>query len=250
MVNEDYIDEDPFVHKYEGLPVESLNLFILMGGLLEGMIDVNVPEHFKKKVWDSDEIARRARFCKFTLANMKGENTGDTLVFNKDQTAIIKVEIFMQMLDKITRLELSGSKLDSLKVNMLKNYPMHDPSDVIFEDMDLTTTDINILDSQLEDDSFYLELVATDDNIVLECISLTIKTKKLGGGGDVNMDGNHIYIDGDRSNTLPIFTANEFEKLFNKYVKRDLNTIEEANTYIEDPNTPKGAIVLLPKEAL
>jgi len=249
MVNVNYIDEDPFIQKYEGLPVESLNLFIMMGGLLEGTIDVNAPEDFRKKGWDREETPQRARFCKFTLANMSGTNNTSTLKFNSGQKAVIKVEIFMQMLDKVEKLNIKGTGLNGLTVNLLKKYPVNSNNDKLIENLDLNNSLVNIMDSQLVDDTFYIELVANGDNVIIENINMMIKTKKLAGDGNLNINGNQIYIDGDRSNTLPIYTKNEFEKLFNKYVKRDLNTVEEATNYLKDQNTPTGAIVLLPKNA-
>lgn len=248
-MNENYIDEDPFIHKGEGVPGESLNNFIMLGGLLEGTIDVRVPEDFRDKSWSINETPKRARFCKFTLANMQGINNSTNLKFRNGQSAIIKVEIFMQMLNLINRLNINGEGLENLAVNVLKKYPVTTNNDIILENLDLNNPRVNILDSQLEDDTFYLQIIANADNIIIENISLMIKTKKLAGDGEINIDGNQIYIDGDRSNTLPIFTKNEFENLFNRFVKRDLNTIEEAEEYLSDPDTPAGAIVLLPKDA-
>jgi len=249
MVNVNYIKEDPFLQKYEGLPVESLNLFIMMGGLLEGTIDVNVSEHFRKSGWDREETPQRARFCKFTLTNMSGTNNGSTLNFDSGQKAVIKVEIFMQMLDKVEKLNIEGSGLAGLTVNVLKRYPVNSNDDNLIENLDLNNSLVNIMDSQLLDDTFYLELVANEDNVIIENINMMIKTKKLAGDGNLNINGNQIYIDGDRNNTLPIYTKNEFAKLFKMYMKRDLNTVPEANNYLNDPNTPEGAIVLLPKNA-
>jgi hypothetical protein len=249
-MNKNYINGNPFIMKEEGLPVESVNLFIMMGGLLEGTIDVNVPEHFQDGVWFFDEVPQKARFCKFALANMSGENNNNSLKFNTDQGALIQVQIFMQLLDRIETLEIEGVGLEDLNVNVLKKYPATNQDDVIINDLDLNEPFVNILDSQLEHDTFYLELYANADNITLENIKLTIKTKKLAGTGELSIDGNLIYIDGDRHNTLPIYTQNEFQDMFEKYVKRDLETVQEATDYLEDPETPDGAIVLLPKNAL
>ncbi|MDR3062558.1 MAG: hypothetical protein LBU40_00275 [Methanobrevibacter sp.] len=247
-MNKDYIDEDPFIHKGEGVPAESLNNFILLGGLLEGSINVTVPEHFINKIWSIDETPQRARFCKFTLSNMTGTNNKSNLTFNNSQHAIIKVEIFMQMLDVIKKLKLVGTNLGSLTINILKKYPTASDADFIKKNFNFNT-DLNLFDNQLQNDVFYIELIAKTNNITIQNLSLTIKTKKLSGDPDLSINGNQIYINDDRSNTLPIYTKNEFQDLFDKYVKRDLETVEEATAYLEASETPDGAIVLLPKEA-
>ena len=92
MVNNDYVDEDPFVLKGEGLPVESINNFLMMGGILEGEIDIKVPDRFSNQIWSNVEAQQKARFCKFTLQNMSGTNNGGTLTFTQGQSCIIKAE--------------------------------------------------------------------------------------------------------------------------------------------------------------
>lgn len=180
MANENYKDEDPFLMLGEGVPVESLNLFVLMGGLLDGWVDISIPGKLHEGIWNSDETPQKAYFCKFTLQNMTGTNNGTSLVFNTGQGCIIKSEIFLQMLDQVEKLQFQGTGLANLQVNVLKNYPSGGPEDVIIEDLDFSDPIVEILDSQMKDDSFYLELVATD-NITLNNIILTIKTKKLPG---------------------------------------------------------------------
>jgi hypothetical protein len=250
-MNENYIKDDPFTHKPHGIQVESLNLFIMMGGLLEGTIDVSVPGQFrKKKSWDNNETPQEVRFCKFILSNMSGTNRGDTLHFNRGQKAVIKVEHYMQLLDRITDLKISGSGLSGLTVNVLRKYPATTNNDILIENLDLNNPKVDIRHDQIEHDTFYLELVANNDNVVVESLYLMFKTKKLAGDGRLSINGDQVYVGGDRSNTLPIYTANEFYKLFNLYVKRDLNTVAEAEAYLNNPSTPDGAIVLLPKEAL
>ena len=106
MTNNDYVDEDPFVLGAEGLPVESINNFLMMGGLLEGEIDIAVPDQFISKAWSNVETPQKARFCKFTLQNMSGINNGETLQFNTGQGCIIKSEIFIQMLDQVEKLTI------------------------------------------------------------------------------------------------------------------------------------------------
>jgi hypothetical protein len=84
------------------------------------------------------------------------------------------------MLDQVEKLQFQGTGLTNLQVNVLKNYPSGGSEDVIIENLDLSDPVVEILDSQMRDDSFYLELVATG-NITLNNIILTIKTKKLPG---------------------------------------------------------------------
>ena len=180
MVNENYKDEDPFVMLGEGITAESLNLFVLMGGLLDGWVDISIPSKLHYGAWNSDETPQKAYFCKFTLQNMTGTNNGTSLVFNTGQGCIIKSEIFLQMLDQVEKLQFQGTGLANLQVNVLKNYPSGGPEDVIIEDLNFSDPVVEILDSQMKDDSFYLELVATG-NITLNNIILTIKTKKLPG---------------------------------------------------------------------
>lgn len=79
---------------------------------------------------------------------------------------------------------------------------------------------------------------------------MMLKTKKLAGDGRLSIAGDQIYIGEDRNNTLPIYTKNEFLRLMNLLIKRDLNTVQEAEAYLNNPNTIDGSIVLLPKEAL
>lgn len=155
-VNENYVDEDPFHHKGEGSLVESLNQFIMMGGLLEGTIDVTVPSQFRgKKSWDTYETPQKARFCKFILSNMSGTNNGSSLKFNSGQKALIKVEIYIQILDKITDLQIKGSNLNGLSVRVLRKYPATS-NDIIIPNLNLNNSKVDIKDNQLEYDTFTL----------------------------------------------------------------------------------------------
>ncbi|UTB32027.1 MAG: hypothetical protein NKF70_11060 [Methanobacterium sp. ERen5] len=187
MTNEDYVDEDPFVLGAEGLPVESINNFLLMGGLLEGKMDIKVPERFKSQAWDNLETPQKARFCKFTLQNMSGTNNGGTLQFANGQGCIIKSEIFMQMLDQISQLKITGTGLTNLTMNVLNKYPVTSADDIILQNIDLTDPAITILDSDMEKDSFYLELVASG-SVTVQNITLTVQTKKMDGIGDFGIN--------------------------------------------------------------
>lgn len=180
MTNEDYVDGDPFVMKGEGLPVESINNFLMMGGLLEGEIDIKVPNQFSNQAWSNLETPQKARFCKFTLQNMTGTNNGGTLSFTSGQSCIIKAEIFIQMLDQIDKLQIEGT--GSGTVNILKNYPVVTADDILIQN--LSDPLINLLHEDLIDDSFYIELVGGTGTTTLESITLTIKTKKMDGIGD------------------------------------------------------------------
>jgi len=188
MVNNDYVDEDPFVLKGEGLPVESINNFLLMGGLLEGEIDIKVPDRFSNQIWSNVEAQQKARFCKFTLQNMSGINSGGTLQFNNGQGCIIKSEIFIQMLDQVEKLQFDGTTLEGLTVNVLKNYPVVTADDILIQNLDLSEPVVNLLHSNLINDSFYFELISDRDDVILESITLTVKTKKLDGIGDFGIN--------------------------------------------------------------
>jgi len=187
MVNSDYVDGDPFVLKGEGLPVESINNFLMMGGLLEGEIDIKIPDLFSDKTWSNLETPQKARFCKFTLQNMTGTNNGGTLTFNSGQGCIIKTEIFIQMLDQIEKLQIEGTGSPGT-VNILKNYPVVTADDIILQDVDLSEPLINLLNTDLLNDSIYIELIAGTDTATIESITLTIKTKKLDGIGDFGIN--------------------------------------------------------------
>lgn len=213
MANEDYRSGDPFVMKGEGLPVESLNNFILTGGLFLGHGGVEVPEHFKNGVWNSQETPQKARFCKFTLQNMTGTNNGQTLQFNTGEGCVIKAEIFLQMLEKVEKIQFNGTGLEGLQVNVLKNYPSGAGGDVIIEYLDLNNPSVNILASQLENDSFYLELIAEASNITVESIGLTVKTSRFGEGEDIGLSTDHVVND---STVVGVDATDAFNELKSK----------------------------------
>jgi hypothetical protein len=164
MVNPDYVDGNPFVLKGEGLPVESINNFILLGGSLEGSVDVVAPSNFNNEEWSNQETPQKALFCNFTLQNMSGTNNNTSLNFNNGQGCIIKSEIFLQLLDKVSKIEFQGTGLAGLTVNVLKNYPAVNPEDTILSNININGGEIALLDSLMDNSSFYLQLIATANN--------------------------------------------------------------------------------------
>lgn len=114
---------------------------------------------------------------------MSGTNNGGTLTFNPGQCCIIKTEIFIQMLDQVEKLQIGGTG-SAGTVNILKNYPVVTADDIIIQNLDLEDPLINLMDSDLLNDSFYIELIDGTGSTTLESITLTFKTKKLDCIGD------------------------------------------------------------------
>jgi microcystin-dependent protein len=187
MVNEDYVDGDPFVMKGEGLPVESINNFLMIAGLLESEMDIKLPDRFETQIWSALETPQKARFCKFTLQNMSGTNNGGTLTFANGQGCIIKSEIFMQLLNQVSQLKILGTGLTNLTVNILRNYPMVTANDIILQNVDLTNYEIDVSHEDMIEDTFYLELVASG-SVTVQNITFTIQTKKMDGIGDFGIN--------------------------------------------------------------
>ena len=209
MVNPDYVDGNPFVLKGEGLPVESINNFILLGGSLEGSVDVVAPTNFENEEWSNQETPQKALFCKFTLQNMSGINNNSSLEFSNGQGCVIKSEIFLQLLEKVSKIQFAGTGLSGLTVNVLKNYPVTVPGDTLFSNIGITGDEIALLDSLMDNSSFYLQIIGTG-NAVINSITLTIATKKLGGAANIQFDDENLRINRvnlEGSDILPIERA-------------------------------------------
>lgn len=177
--------------KGEGVPVESLNTFILTGGALSAQGKVTVPTHFKDGVWSATTTPQKARFTKFTLDNMTGTNNGNSLTFNSGKGCVIKAEIFLQLLEKIDYIKFTGTGLTDLTVNVLKKYPAGE-GDTLINGLNLNNYTVNIPASSLTNDTLYLHLVSGANNVTVTGITIGVKTEKLSEGQVIEIGTNNV----------------------------------------------------------